>query len=137
MTAWPKLKKILNKKKGNTMKIQNIEIKDGYLLVVKIRGEIYNMTVAHNDDDELGCFTPYGNLVGGHYWPVSCFSKNGKYADGELIAIYDRTTNRLLLDNSTEGRKLLWERKEPKKMTVDEICKALGYEVEIVKESQA
>lgn len=32
------------------------------------------------------------------------------------------------------GRKLLWERKEPKKMTVKEICDALGYEVEIVKD---
>lgn len=32
------------------------------------------------------------------------------------------------------GRKLLWERKEPKKMTVAEVCKALGYDVEIVKE---
>lgn len=29
---------------------------------------------------------------------------------------------------------LIWERKEPKKMTVSEICKKLGYEVEIVKE---
>lgn len=32
-------------------------------------------------------------------------------------------------------RPLLWERKEPKKMTVAEIEKALGYEVEIVSES--
>lgn len=29
--------------------------------------------------------------------------------------------------------KPIWERKEPKKMTVEEICRVLGYEVEIVK----
>ena len=32
------------------------------------------------------------------------------------------------------GRKLLWERKDPVKMTVAEICAKLGYEVEIVAE---
>lgn len=36
---------------------------------------------------------------------------------------------------NTEFRPLLWERKEAKKMTLKEICDALGYEVEIVKES--
>ena len=30
--------------------------------------------------------------------------------------------------------KLIWERKEKRKMTVSEICKELGYDVEIVKE---
>lgn len=32
------------------------------------------------------------------------------------------------------GRKRLWERKDPVKMTVAEICAKLGYEVEIVAE---
>lgn len=36
--------------------------------------------------------------------------------------------------SSTEHRDLLWERKETKKMTVAEVCKALGYDVEIVKD---
>ena len=31
-------------------------------------------------------------------------------------------------------KKPIWERKEPKKMTVSEICKELGYEVEIVRD---
>ena len=31
--------------------------------------------------------------------------------------------------------KLIWERKEKRKMTVSEICKELGYDVEIVKEN--
>lgn len=30
--------------------------------------------------------------------------------------------------------KLIWERKEKRKMTVSEICKELGYDIEIVKE---
>lgn len=37
---------------------------------------------------------------------------------------------------SSDGRDLIWERKEVKKMTVKEICDALGYEVEIVKEGE-
>lgn len=32
--------------------------------------------------------------------------------------------------------KLLWERKEPKKMTITEICKELGYDVEIIQECE-
>ena len=30
--------------------------------------------------------------------------------------------------------KLIWERKEKRKMTVTEICKELGYDIEIIKE---
>lgn len=41
------------------------------------------------------------------------------------------------LDSSNPGkcRALLWKRTETKKMTVKEICEALGYDVEIVKEA--
>lgn len=35
----------------------------------------------------------------------------------------------------TDSRELLWKRSEPKKITVKEICEALGYDVEIVKEA--
>lgn len=35
---------------------------------------------------------------------------------------------------NTSSRPLLWERKETKKMTLAEVCKALGYDVEIVKD---
>lgn len=115
------------------MKIHGIEIKDGYLLVVKTKDEVHNMTVVTSKvRDMLGCVTPKR-----HYWYVDLFNENGVFCDSEIIAIYERTNNSDLLDNSTEGRELLWERKEPKKMTVAEICKALGYDVEIVKESQA
>lgn len=113
------------------MKIQGIEIKDGYLLVVKTSGEVHNMTVVSNDEDDLGCVTPSK-----HWWPLDCFTEDGEYDDSTILAIYGRTHTRGLLNNSTEGRKRLWERKEVKKMTVAQICAALGYDVEIVKEAQ-
>ena len=37
------------------------------------------------------------------------------------------------IDYDKSSRKLLWERKAPKKMTVSEIAEALGYEIEIIK----
>lgn len=131
MTAWPKLKKILNKKKGNTMKIHGIEIKEGYLLVVKTKDEIHNMTVTTNSRDQLACVTPPK-----HFWSLCRFDEDGHYWDSEVVAIYGRAPSKFMLDNSTADRDLLWERKETKKMTVAEICAALGYDVEIVKEEQ-
>lgn len=134
MTASQRHKKILNKRKGNIMIIHGIEIKDGYLLVVKTRGKIHNMTVGNCciNSMGLGCVTP-----GEHYWPVDKFNADGVYMESQILAIYGRTYNCCLLDNSTKDRELLWERKETKKMTVSEICEALGYDVEIVKEGQA
>lgn len=132
MPDWPKLKKILNKKKGNNMKLHGIEIKDGYLLVVKTKDEIHNMTVVSNSGNELACVTPHK-----HFWNLTSFNEDGRHWVSEVVAIYGRTYNKLMLDNSTTHRDLLWERKETKKMTVAEICAALGYDVEIVKEGQA
>jgi hypothetical protein len=105
------------------------EIKDGYLLVVETHGEKHNMTVVHNDNDELGCVTPDK-----HFWNVRNFDVDGDYWGSKIVAIYGRTYNKYLLENSIARRELLWERKEPKKMTVAEICEALGYEIEIVTE---
>ena len=45
----------------------------------------------------------------------------------------DVGTGRFLFPNF-DDYKLIWERKERRKMTVSEICKELGYDVEIVKE---
>lgn len=47
---------------------------------------------------------------------------NGEYIDASV------------LETKTKDMDLIWERKKLRKMTVSEICKALGYEVEIVKE---
>ena len=44
----------------------------------------------------------------------------------------DTTLYYRALEPNVAGRKLLWSRQEAKKLTVDEISKLLGYEVEIV-----
>lgn len=114
------------------MKIHGLEIKDGYLLVVKTGDKVHNMTVAHNHDGKLACVTPEQ-----HWWPVDCFDENGVFEDSKIVAIYGRTTNARLLDNSIEKRSLLGKREEGPavvKMTLAQICEKLGFEVEIVKE---
>jgi hypothetical protein len=114
------------------MKINGIEIKDGYLLVVETGAKTHNMTVISDSRDLLGCVTP-----GQDWWDVACFDKNGVFSDSRIVAIYGRTDNRFLLDNSTNNRKLLWKREEKPaavKMTVAQICEKLGFEVEIIKE---
>lgn len=118
------------------------EIKAGYLLVVedvKTR-EVYNMTVLPGnrgsfDAGALGC----ANKEANKYWPIRYFNKQLIYVEENELrikAIYGVTCNKYLLDGSIEHRDLLWERKEAKKMTVKEICDALGYDVEIVKEKE-
>lgn len=62
--------------------------------------------------------------------------KNGNKFD--IIEVYGYRNDYLIhsLDLSSANRKLLWKREEPKpkrKMTVAEICKELGEEIEIVK----
>ena len=53
----------------------------------------------------------------------------------DICAVYGRPIYPgSCLTPATEDRKLLWKRKEAKKMTVKQICEALGYDVEIVKE---
>lgn len=52
----------------------------------------------------------------------------------DITKVYGYSSDGYFANNTnTEFRPLLWERKEPKKMTMKEICDALGYEVEIVK----
>lgn len=107
------------------------DIKAGYLLVAEntVTGEQYNMTVLPSTTG-MGCCCP------GTWWfPLDEFNKHTLVCGGlKIIEIYDHTSNLRLLDNSTENRKLLWARPaEVKKMTVKEICNALGYDVEIVK----
>lgn len=122
------------------------QIKEGYLLVVKDTSEpeLISMTVSvgyvspGSEETGLACCCP-----GKQWWPLKKFDQDGKWAyfegSAEIMAIYGPTIPRLLLDNSIAERELLWERKAPqekgpKKMTVSEVCEALGYDVEIVKE---
>lgn len=54
----------------------------------------------------------------------------------DVIRVYGLSNvgGRAISAESVDDRPLLWERKESKKMTVAEVCKALGYDVEIVKD---
>lgn len=56
------------------------------------------------------------------------------YPECDIMKVYEPYVNSLggMLNDGIGVP--IWERKEPKKMTVSEICKELGYEVEIVKE---
>ena len=63
--------------------------------------------------------------------------ENLKYGKGsdewDVLAVYSHPTNPDNFLKPNAYGSLLWERKETKKMTVAEVCEALGYEVEIVK----
>lgn len=77
-------------------------------------------------------------IANAHGWDnAEC--KSDVFYDGIVrVEVYGYSitgTNAVIL--STEGRKLLWtwerDKPAPKKMTVAEICAALGHDVEIVK----
>ena len=117
------------------------QIKAGYLMEVEDikTGETFNMTVVpsiHDNGNGLGCCCP-----GERYEPLKYFLDGTLDKYYKILRVYGCTSNQRLLDNSTKARDLLWEREEPqekgpKKMTVAEICEALGYDVEIVKEEK-
>lgn len=123
------------KKEEHDMKFFPVdEIKAGYLLEVKDGGGVYNMTVVPNSRGTLGCVSR-SDADDYNWWSVDQFTKNLTYADAKILRVYGPTVNSDLLLCSTKNRELLWERKdEPKKMTVAEVCKELGYDIEIVKE---
>ena len=129
-------------KQHNTPAIFNRDdIEAGYLLEVKREsdGETFYMTVApanYGAPDELGCCCPKKE-----WWPLAVFDKDTLIYRAvntfTILRVYGPTTNLHLLDNTTDERPLLWERKEEPKvveMTVAEISEKLGYEVKIVKE---
>lgn len=73
------------------------------------------------------------------YDDISEDLKNTGYSGAvyDIVEVYgfaQSTCN--ALDISTARREMLWNRPEAKKMTVAEICKELGYDVEIVKEGE-
>ena len=82
-------------------------------------------------------------LVGGGWMSSSSYnndltSKNNN-KEYDIIKVYAQNRGeyidgRVLQENEIKNMNLIWERKEKKKMTVSEICKELGYDVEIVKE---
>ena len=111
------------------------QIKAGYLLVVENVDDhkVFNMTVVLCDNGTLGCCCP------GDTWTLLEYFDNPElqYCWAKILRVYGPTAPKFLLDNSVKHRELLWKRpEEPKKMTVAEVCEALGYDVEIVEEDQ-
>lgn len=121
------------------------DIKAGYLLRVKNGDKEFNMTVAptkaytapfiaHLILGEVD--TAAGDLAccgADHWWPVKYFNDDLETRTGDqVVAVYGYTTVGSVLDNSTRNRELLWERDAPKRMTLEEIEKALGYQVKVV-----
>ena len=117
-------------------KVDFSQIKAGHLLVVENVDEhkVFNMTVVPCDSGKLGCCYP------GNTWTLLEYFDNPElqYCWAKILRVYGPTTPKFLLDNSTANRELLWKRpEEPKKMTVAEICEALGYDVEVVRENES
>lgn len=77
-------------------------------------------------------------------WNIARCKSDIMYAGSDIVRVevygYTRFAH-LAFDFSVNNRDLLWiwerEKPTPKKMTVKEICKALGYDVEIVKEADS
>lgn len=59
---------------------------------------------------------------------------DSEFKEYDIMKIYEPCVNslRAMLNNYVSDP--IWERKNQKKMTVSEICKELGYEVEIVRD---
>lgn len=122
--------------------MKNEDLKTGMILVTE--GNKYVMVLKDTED---------GDIVSGDTWMSI-------YKDIEMVdylkvkEIYQPLNNKAYLsknagfmqrniDKTIQNNrkfpffpdyKLIWERKEKRKMTVSEICKELGYDIEIVKE---
>lgn len=77
----------------------------------------------------------YGDLRGIDSWRSKTQEDltNLHVADFDIVKIYDRGDNNTIHKILVRPGELIWERKEPREMTVTEIEKALGYRVKVVK----
>lgn len=97
-----------------------VELRNGFKYIVA-QSEKYEMTLAR-----------YGAWHDLSQYNEDLCDCNGD-SSWDIVAVYGRT--RYACDSLsviTCDRKLLWKRKEPKKMTLKQIQEALGYKVEIV-----
>lgn len=112
------------------------------MLIVTERGE---KAVLYYDE-KLDSDTFFCIFEDGMWFSINSYNNNLEY-DGESCSMSKKDFNIKEVYSSprhhymystkeifkTSNRDLLWKREEVKKMTVAEISKALGYEVEIVK----
>jgi hypothetical protein len=123
-------------------KFTKADLKPGY--VVELRNEEFRIIM------EVGRQGAYIATDGKHKWNYTSawnddFNKifnerdRSSNRDEDIVRIYGFVKTpefySYVGDISSAFRPLLWQRSEPKKMTVSEISKALGYEVEIVAET--
>lgn len=108
----------------------------GYVVV--LRGGAIGMVMAANDRVVIPVVNTDGTkqycTLGSYLEDLTCMPN----ADCDIMSVYGFSRFYLrVADISTDGRELLWKREETKKMTVAEVCKALGYDVEIVKDGDS
>lgn len=110
---------VINFEEDNKMELKEgmiIECRNGEKFLLRI---IHNDLIASNEEDWFGL--KYDKNFIDELFP-----------DFDIMKIYKSDTNilRKLFDDNCLT--CIWERKEPKKMTLEEISEALGYEVEVI-----
>lgn len=125
--------------------MENKDLKTGMILVTE--KDEYVMVLKDTEN---------GDIVSGDTW-MPIYEDIKIIDDLKVKKIYQPLNNRAYLSKNTgfmkrniettekdigrfpflnlDDYKLIWERKEKRKMTVSEICKKLGYDIEIVKEN--
>ena len=120
------------------------------LFLVKLRNGKFKMVMPVGKEGTLIlCGSPSEPWFYLSSWDDEFNAKSSRFYGGEMlitreeytrghdiVAVYGYVRGSLAYSRSgvlsEENRELLWERKIPKKMTVEEISNILGYEVEIV-----
>lgn len=108
------------------------DLKAGMLLLCEECGKRELCLVSYNSDGRL-------NWSGEHIWSDEDVLNDdltyGLFPPyNKILKVYDRIDgNRAAHELKTDRRQLLWERKEPTELTVEEIEKLLGYPIKVVK----
>lgn len=125
------------------------DLKPGYMVRVR-SGEaaLRDMIMPRENTYAMVLTFTVGHDSSGWMWcPIESYNEDltdkgyDKLSDASTNDImevygYSMYAHRVLDTNHPEKyRPLLWKRSEPKKMTMEEICEALGYDVEIVEEA--
>jgi hypothetical protein len=125
-------------KVGHVVKLRNGEFrmvmpvgKDGTLILAGGLGEPWNYLSSW--DDEFYAITQRFYTLESE---MTSELRDELVREKDVVAVYGYVRGTCFYnkcgDLSANNRELLWERKEPKRMTVKEISNILGYEVEIV-----
>lgn len=112
-----------------------VEMRDGRKALIlpfhDIRKDKDVLILAYDSPDSYSSWDPVDDVVADDLLWIGLGTRQR-----DIIRVYGLSNvgGLAIYASRTESRPLLWERKETKKMTVAEVCKALGYDVEIVKD---